>query len=377
MAFTLPPLTRKWNLQDPDASDTSEPNTPTAVSHLDERSRPHKAPDFMKLEHDTWAGNRLDASGEPVAPKGVSGSPVDVARPNPPAPYWSRRKILSYISLVAVTTAIIFSEPLVDKFSWPSSGPHSAWLPPRNLLQCRISNAAKFNTTTLDLSCPESQSPACELSHSLYSLDLAVSHNCQDIESLGSYLGTLLRPTKMAASRGECSYFPQLRLDVNQALDRTFGIQDSLNAALISTGNTLSFVFKSRVKAERTLAAADQGADGRMWIIWDAAGKEQVYRATERWLNILEDYAQKLKSREGLLRWELGRQNGLQQDLKQVEKEIEGLGIEPDEERKIPVAPSCTAFNIRRVERRLMDTMARAAEDEVAAGNLSKYYDTL
>lgn len=88
-----------------------------------------------------------------------------------------------------------------------------------------------------------------------------------------------------------------------------------------------------------------------------------------------EDYTQKLQSRVVAWDWELRRQNRLQKDLKEVKKQIKGLQIEA--EQSVSINSSCTTFNMQRVERRLLNTMMRAAKDDTIAEDLDKYYSAL
>ena len=269
-----------------------------------------------------------------------------------------------YIGLIAAALAMIFSPLSINGSSWPNSRNVSAWLPPRHMLQSRYTNAAKFNTTILDLACPDPEFDVCILSNYLRDLDEAASHSSRYILSLGSSLGTLLYSTKMAASKGECSYLPQLRLKV-QAGNENLEIQESLNTTLISSGKTLSLFSESRSKAEGILAVADKGSDGHFQRCSTGDRRKEVYRTKEKWLNIFKDYMQQVGSREDLLRWELERQKRLGKDLEELEKEIERLGID------------CMVSDVRQIERRLLEIMVKAAEDEVAVETLRKYQASL
>ena len=326
----------------------------------------------------------LSSIGEPVAAEDVDESPdnIDPEQPPPstqtkPQIYdWSRRDIWKYLGVLAVTSAVIIGFPLAEESSLLGSKSRSASLPPRNILQSHAVGLAKFDISALDIVCRGSQLPICDFTQSLRNLDLTSSQNDQEIESLGFDLNTLLRPTKMATRKEECSYFLQLQLDINLAWDRTLQIQGSLKIGLDSIYKALSLITESRSSAEAMLTSMDEAANGEMWKIGTRHGRrEKAYRDNKRWLDVFEDYTQKLQSRAVAWDWELGRQNRLQKDLKEVEKQIKGLWIGVGQ--SVSANSSCTAFNMQRVERRLLDTMMRAAENDATAESLGKYYGAL
>ena len=294
------------------------------------------------------------------------------------SPYWRRWDIWMYLGLPAVACALIFGCPLLGS-ARPDSSPYSGLLPPRNILQPRHTVKAKFDVSVLDLACQSSQFYACDLSQSLRSLDLKASDGDQEIESLGSILGTLLHPVKMATKNEECSYFSQLKFDVSHAWNRASEIQDSLNAGLVLGNQALALVSKSRASTDQILKTTDRDADGGIWNLGNPAEREKIYRESTRWLKVLEDCTQQLESRNDAWAWEIERQSRLRRDLSGVDKQIERLGIRPGQltGNEDHTSPSCTAFTMQRVERRLVDAMMRAAKDESQAQSLGNHYDEL
>ena len=318
------------------------------------------------------------SAGEPVATEDVDQSPDNIGSEQPPLSTtkpqmskWSRWDIWKYMGVLAVTSAVIWGFPLVEESSPLGSKSQPASIP-RNILQSHTVGLAKMDISALDIACRGSQLPICGFTQSLRNLDL--TSNEQEVDSLGYDLGVLLRPTKMATSEEECAYFLQLQIDINEAWDRTLQIQDALKIGLDSIHKALSLITESRSKTAEILTSMDEDANGEMWKIGTRHGqREKAYRDNKRWLEIFEDYTQKLQSRAVAWDWELGRQNRLQKDLKEVEKQIKGLRIggEPDS------ADSCTAFNMQRVERRLLDAIMRATENDAVAKSLSRYYGAL
>lgn len=372
----FPPLTRRWNIEDSE-SDTSQPNSPTTRPNLDTRGR-------LRHKHKGRDGEPGRGSREVAIATGVNDRlntvdavpPLSTPQPEPPSPHWSQSKVLIAIGRLAVTFSLIFVFSRLGRFSWSKYASESALLPPRNILLSRNDTVAKFDLSDLALVCKDSDFPICATFDLVRSLDPKVSQNKRDIESLGCHLGALLYPIKVATKREECSYFPQLQLEINQAWKRTFKIQGSLNDALGLLDQVLSHVSRSRLIAEQMKASANKDADGSLRNMGGTAKRERKYTESSKWLDLLEDYSQKLKSEEVLWRWELERQNRLQSDLLEVEKQIEELRIQQSK-NEIRAGPLCTAFNMQRVERRLIDTMMRATEDEAAAQRLGNYYRAL
>lgn len=370
------PLTRKWNLEDSDP-EMSQPRVPTTRSTRDVKASSCsrlKAPDTK----------RVSASSELSAAKGInerSDNPhlvrsLPCRQPKQRSRWWRRGKFLACGVLLGIS-ALIIESLFVGELSWPGSSPQSALLTRRNVLHSPVTTITEFDISALDVICQDSHLSDCEIPPLLRSLDLKISHDSQEIESLGLHLGALLHPTKMATSKGECSYFAQLQLDIQQAWNWCFEIQGSVNATRVSHDELLHRVSKSREDAEQTLASVDKDANGNMFNLGDLTAREKAYQASTRSLNIFTVYTQQLKERKASLSWELERQTRLRMDLKGVEKQIEVMEGEQTAGSQIHINAACTIFNMQRVERRLMDTMMGAARDEVAAQTLGNYYDAL
>ena len=359
----------QWNLKDSDASET-ELYTPTTSSAIrpdnnapvrPDNNAPVRPDNIAPVRRDNTAPVRRDNT-DPILSLSISPS----ERSNP---YWISWEFCGCIDVLAMTIALISF--------WPRAGSRSTLLPPRNILQSRNSTVTKFDTNILDSVCQGSHLLICEIPHLLRRLDLKDSCDNQEIESLGYQLGAMLHPTKIATNKEDCSYFPLLQLDINQRRNRTFGIQDSFNATLALYDEARSRVSKSHLDAARMLANADGDANGNILNTGDPIKREKAYRTSQEMLDLLGDYDQKLEIREGLSRRKLERQHKLQNDLKELEEQFEGLTVKSPAGNEIHVNPLCTASNMQRVERGLMDTMMGAAEDEAAAENLSNYYNAL
>lgn len=406
-------LTQEWEESDPEDESKLDPSILNAASatRAESRRKPeaagrkhvHTSPRDVKSERDSEDSEPGPATPQstPVIPtrsrhkhkaahpssaKAINES-ADSANPERSlpssqldrrGPYWRRWEVWMYFGLPALTCALIFGCPLLGP-AGPGSGPSSGLLPPKNILQPRDTVQAKLDISVLDLACQRSEFCACDLSQSLRSLDLKASHGDQEIESLGFHLGTLLYPIKMATKNEECSYFPQLKLDLSHAMDRTSDIQDILNAGLVLGNQALALVSKSRVTTDQILKTADRDADGGIWNMGDPVEREKTYRESTRWLKVLEDCTQQLESRSDVWTWEIERQHRLRGDLRGVDKQIERLGFGPGQltGHENHNDSSCTAFNMQRVERRLMDTMMRAAKDETETQSLREYYNEL
>ena len=210
--------------------------------------------------------------GEPVATKDVDESPDNIDPEQPPLSTqtkpqiskWSCRDIWKYIGVLAVTSAVILGFPLAEESSLLGSKSQPASIPPRNILQSHTVGLAKLDISALDIACRGSQLPICDFTQSLRNLDLTSSQNDQEIESLGYNLSALLRPTKMATSKEECSYFLQLQIDINQAWDRTLQIQDSLKIGLDSIHKALSLIIESRFNTAEILTSMDEDTNGEI-----------------------------------------------------------------------------------------------------------------
>ena len=293
-----------------------------------------------------------------------------------PRSYWSRWDIWKCCGLLVVLSAVIFGVPRVEESSSPGSTSRSASLPPRNILHTQTVALAKFDIGALNLACQGSQLPICDLIQPFHALDLNSSLNNHEIEALRFHLGALLRPTKLAISEEECFYFPQLQFDVHQARVWPRKLLDFLKAGLDITHHAHSLIAQSRSDAEERLKSVDEAANNGIWKIGTQHGlREKVYRENESWLNILEAYIQKLKSRDAAWDWELRRQTRLEKDSGRVEEQIHGLRIGTGQSDSANL--SCTALNMQRVERQLINTMMRAAEDDAAAKRLGTYFDAL
>ena len=350
-------------------SDTLKPNTPTTRSNLGTKIRSrhkHKAIDRKPVQ---CSSETL----EPAAAKGVNersdnidlGLSLSISQLEPPTSYWSRWETWVIIGVCVGTLSLIFGFPRVKESFPRNSGLQYALLPPRNILQPQNITVAKFDINALDLACRGSHLPVCDVPHLFRCLNWKLSQNDQEIKSLGSHLGVLLHSTKTATNKEECTYFPQLQLDINQARNRSYDIQGSLGATLKLNGKSVSYVSQSRSIAEQRKASATDsvGYSATRWVGYDTM--EEAYTDSERWLGILDGYSQRLKIRDESLGWELKQQNWLQSDLKGVEGQIERLGIGQGAGNQ--TKSSCTAFNMQRVERRLIGIRMRAAEDNAAA----------
>ena len=313
--------------------------------------------------------------GESAVAERVHESPKTID-PEPSRRYWSGWDLWKGFGLLLVTAAVIFGVPRVEEPSSLGSTSRSASLLPRNILQTQTMSPAKFDIGALNLACQGSQLPICDSIPSLHALDLTSSEKSHEIEALGFHLGALLRPTKMAVSEEECFYFPQLQLDIHRAWEWTLQIQDFLRVDLDVTHRALALIAQSRLNAEKRLRSVDEAANGAIWKIGTQHGqRERVYRENESWLDVFEDYIRKLESRDAAWDWELGRQTRLEKDLRVVEEQIQGLRIGTGQSD--PVNSSCTALNMRRVERQLINAMMRAAEDDATAKRLGTDYDAL
>ena len=355
-------LTQTWDLGDSD-SETSASNTRATTSNLEIGSGSrHTYKDTDKKP--------LQDSRKPLEPAAAKAQ-------KPPSSYhirwenWSSLEIWSSFGVIAVALSVIVVS------SGSRSSPQSALLSPRNILQLRNTTIAKFDLGAVGLACQNLPVPICDQLHLFRKLDLQDSQNHQDIESLGSHLGALLHPTKMAKNKEECSYFPQLQLDINQACHRSFEIQDSLNASLVLSEEIQSWISQSRLTAEEMVSSADEGANGRLISMEDPVKREKNYTDGRKWLDLLGDFTQKLESRDAFSKGESKRQKRLQEDLKAVDNQIVRLGIEQSAEGEIHASSQCSAFNMEQVERRLINSMTQAAEDDAAAQSLRNCYDAL
>ena len=138
----------------------------------------------------------------------------------------------------------------------------------------------------------------------------------------------------------------------------------------------LTLIAQSRLDADKRLRSIDEAANGAIWKMGTQHDqREKAYRENESWLDVSKDYVRKLESRDATWDWELGRQTRLKKDLRVVEEQIQGLRIETGQSDS--ANSSCTALNIQRIKRQLINAIIRAAEDDTTAKRLKTYYDAL
>ena len=360
--------TQEWTLEDSDSEEIT-PDPPRDQQAVAGR-RPVVSPrvgrgESIVAEQDHDNHEIIDPEPSP-----------HVSPSRPPHSYWSRWDLWTYGGLLMVAFAVILGVPRVGEPSSRGSTSRSASLPPKNILQTPTMTLAKCDIGALNLSCQSSQRPIYDVIPSLQALDLTSSEKSSEIEALGFHLGTLLHPMKIAIREEECFYFPQLQLDIHRAWEWTRTIQDSLKVDLNPIRQARSRIAQSCLDAEERLRSVDDAADGAILKLGSRHDhRETAYRENQSWLDVLEDCRSKLESRDAAWDWELGRQTRLEKDLRVVEERIQGLRIGTGQSDS--ANSSCTALNMQRVERQLLNTMMRAAEDDATATSLGTYYDAL